>query len=388
MLLALYLSELGFSTVQIGAVVTGTLLGSAALTMYAGVRWHRHPARTVLLLSCLLMAATGTGFGLFTQFWPLLAIAVVGTINPSGGDVSLFLPTEQAALADHTTGERRTAAFARYNLAGGVGAAFGALCSALPDRVARATGWETLTVQRLAFGVYVVCALGAAITYRTLPSPRIGSGADPAPGAASSSTSSSSNAVRRPALHTSRQVVVRLAMLFSLDAAGGGLVVQSLLVVYLSHRFGFDVATIATVLAVTAFASAFSQLASARLARRIGLVRTMVFTHLPANVCLILAGVVGNGTAAVVFLVLRSFVSAMDVPARQALVMAVVEPSERAAAASITNVPRSLAAATTPLLAGVLLRHSSFGWPLVIAGVCKAVYDVLLLRESLDHELR
>jgi predicted MFS family arabinose efflux permease len=348
--------------------------------MYAGLRWHHHPARTVLLLSCGLMAATGTGFGIFTRFWPLLAVAVVGTINPSGGDVSIFLPTEQAALADSTPGDRRTAAFARYNLSGGIGAALGALCSALPNRIATATGWDTATVQRSAFGVYVACALIAALAYRTLPKP--------AAPAAEPDAESPDDARRRPALHTSRRVVVRLATLFSIDAAGGGLVVQSLLVVYLSQRFGFDATTIAAVLAVTAFASAFSQLASARLAARIGLVRTMVFTHLPANVCLVLAGIVGNGTLAVTFLVLRSFVSAMDVPARQALVMAVVDPSERAAAASITNVPRSLASAATPLLAGVLLRHSSFGWPLVIGGTMKAIYDLLLLRESLDHDLR
>ncbi len=373
-LLALYLSTLGFGTVQIGAIVTGTLLGSAALTLWAGLRWHHHPARTVLLASCALMAITGTGFGAFTRFWPLLAVAVVGTVNPSGGDVSIFLPTEQAALADLTADGQRTHNFARYNLAGGLGAALGALCSALPNSIAHHFDLDLATVQRSAFGVYVLCALLAAIAYRRLPTtPRTEPGAPRA---------------SRAALHTSRRVVTRLSLLFSIDAAGGGFVVQSLLVVYLANRFDFDAGTIARVLAITGVCSAFSQLVSARLAARFGLVRTMVFTHLPANVLLVLAGIVGNGGLAITCLVLRSLVSAMDVPARQALVMAVVEPSERAAAASVTNVPRSLASATTPLLAGVLLHRTTFGWPLVIGGTMKAAYDLLLLRESLDHELR
>ncbi len=370
-LLALYLKQLGFDALHIGAIVTGTLIGSAALTLYAGLRWHHHPARTVLLASCALMAITGTGFATVTRFWPLLAIAVVGTLNPSGGDVSLFLPTEQAALADLSEAGNRTRSFALYNLSGGMGAALGALASVLPKEIASWRHFDIATVDRAAFGVYVLCALGAALTYRTLPR-----------------AESRASKERPPPLQQSRSIVVRLSMLFSLDAAGGGFVVQALLVVYLAQRFNFDSTTIGTVLAVTAFFSAYSQLLSARLAARFGLVRTMVFTHLPANACLILAGIVPNGSVAIGFLLLRATVSAMDVPARQALVMAVVEPHERAAAASVTNVPRSLAAAATPLLAGLLLDKTTFGWPLIIGGAMKAAYDLLLLRESLDHNLK
>ncbi len=369
-LLALYLDRLGFSALQIGAIVTGTLIGSAALTLYAGLRWHRHPARTVLLGSCALMAVTGTGFALIDTFWPLLAIAVVGTMNPSGGDVSLFLPTEQAALADLTTGEERTKRFAFYNLSGGMGAAAGALCSRLPRYFAEHSHHDIATFQRASFAVYTLAALAAAVAYRGLPK-----------------VERRESTTRAP-LHKSRSIVIRLSALFSIDAAGGGFVVQALLVVYLAHRFHFNDGTIATVLAVTGFFSAYSQLISARLAARFGLVRTMVFTHLPANMLLIAAGIVPIGWIAISCLMVRSLVSAMDVPARQALVMAVVDPDERAAAASVTNVPRSLASATTPLLAGLLLKQTTFGWPLIIGGVMKATYDLLLLRESLDHELR
>ena len=301
---------------------------------------------------------------------PLMAVAIVGTLNPSGGDVSLFLPTEQAALSEVADPVTRTKHFAHYNLAGGMGAAAGALCAALPQLIADHSHIRVGVLQRFGFVVYMLCAIGAASSYRKLPKIE------------------RTIVAGRAALYNSKKTVYRLATLFSIDAAGGGFVVQILLVSYLVGRFHYDAYTISMVLAVTSFFSAYSQLVSARLAARFGLVRTMVFTHLPANLFLVLAGIVPIGGLAIAFLVLRSFVSAMDVPARQALVMAVVEPDERAAAASVTNVPRSLASATTPTLAGALLKHSAFGWPLVLGGSLKAAYDLLLLRESLDHELR
>ena len=365
-LLARYLTGLGFSGAQIGILVTATLLGSAALTLAAGFRLTRFGARSVLLWSCLLMAATGAGFGAVTSFWPLVVVAFVGTLNPSGGDVSLFLPTEQAAMADLTDVAERPRAFGIYNLAGALAAAAGALASALPSRIARDAGWSITRLERLSFLLYIVTAGAAAAVYArmrdTLPGP-----------------------VMRGGLHSSRRVVLRLSLLFAIDSAGGGFALQSLLVLYLYLRFHLSPAATGATLAATGVLSAFSQLASAPIARRIGLVRTMVFTHLPANACLILAGLIPNAGAAIVFLLIRSALSQMDVPARQALVMRLVEPSERAAAASVTNVPRSLGAAATPALAGALLDWSHVGWPLVIAGAMKATYDVLLLLQPLDR---
>jgi predicted MFS family arabinose efflux permease len=181
-------------------------------------------------------------------------------------------------------------------------------------------------------------------------------------------------------------MVIRLSLLFSLDSAGGGFALQSLLVLYLFLRFHLSPAATGATLAATGVLSAFSQLASPRIARRIGLVRTMVFTHLAAKICLIAAGLVPNAAAAIVLLLVRSALSQMDVPVRQALVMRLVEPEERAAAASVTNVPRSLGAAATPALAGALLDWSRVGWPLVIAGAMKATYDLLLLAQPLDRD--
>jgi MFS family permease len=366
-LLARYLQHLGFSGFRIGAIITATLLGSAALTLWAGLRLNRWGSQRVLLASCALMALTGVGFATVTRFAPLLVVGFVGTLNPSGGDVSLFLPTEQAVLADLTETGRRPRRFAIYNLAAALTAAAGALASALPEKLATANGWDVATIERLSFLVYVATAIGAGLAYRglrgqvALASPRRG-------------------------LHRSRSIVIRLSALFALDSAGGGFAVQSLLVLYLDLRFGLSPAATGATLAAAGVLTAFSQLASARLAGRLGLVRTMVFTHLPANVFLILAGIVPSAPLAVTFLLLRAALSQMDVPARQALVMRLVDPDERAAAASVTNVPRSLATAATPALAGLMLDHTSFGWPLVIGGAMKALYDLLLLAQPLDRD--
>jgi MFS family permease len=367
-LLARYLKQLGFSGFQIGVVVTATLLGSAVLTLWAGLRLvSARGVQPVLFASCALMAFTGLGFATVTRFWPLVVVGFVGTLNPSGGDVSLFLPTEQAALADLTEPQERTHRFAIYNLAAAFAAALGALASPLPEALAKAHGWDVATAERLSFLIYVVTAIGAAYVYRSLR-------ADPE--------------VQRPrsGLHKSRAIVYRLSALFTIDSAGGGFAVTSLLVLYLDVRFHLSPTVMGTTLAAAGTLTAFSQLVSSRLAQRIGLVRTMVFTHLPANFCLILAGIVPSPGAAITLLLIRAALSQMDVPVRQALVMRVVEPEERAAAASVTNVPRSLGAALTPALAGLMLQHSSFGWPLIIAGTMKATYDLLLLAQPLDRD--
>jgi predicted MFS family arabinose efflux permease len=362
-LLASYLTDLGFSPVQVGAIVTGTLLGSAALTLTVGLLGYRLDRRRLLLGACALMAATGLGFAGVTAFWPLLVIAVAGTLNPSAGDVSVFLPTEQALLPETVSARGRTALFARYSLAGTLAGAFGALASGVPVALAERQGWDLLTAQRSVFLLYAVVALLAAALYRGL----------------SSAVAKGLAGGRGLPLVHSRGVVLRLAALFSLDSLGGGFVVQSILALWLFERFDLSVQRVGAFFFVAGVLSAFSQLAASRLAARIGLINTMVFTHLPSNALLILAALMPSAPAAIACLLLRMSLSQMDVPARQSYVMAIVPPAERAAAASVTNVPRSLAAALTPLLAGVLLSRSSFGWPLVFGGVTKTIYDLLLL---------
>jgi MFS family permease len=374
-LLAQYLVGLGFSPVQVGAIVTGTLVGSAALTLAFGLRAHRTSLRALLLVATALMAATGVGFAAVVSFWPLLVIAVVGTLNPSAGDVSVFLPTEQAYVAGEVEAPDRPRLFAVYNLAAIFAGALGALGSGVPEVLAHRYGWDVTTAQRAGFVLYALAAVVIFAIYRHLHlDVRSGPGGGDQPEPA-----------KRRALHTSRRTVLELAGLFSVDSAGSGFVVTSLLVLWLHLRFDLTAATTGAVFFAAGLLGACSQALAPRLARRFGLIRTMAYTHIPANCLLILAAFAPTGGVAIALLLTRALFAQMDVPARQAFVMAVVPADERAAAASVTNVPRSLASATTPLLAGVLLNHTTFGWPLVIAGATKITYDLTLL--ALYHDV-
>jgi MFS family permease len=361
-LLPVHLSLLGYGALAVGAISTATLLGSALLTLGLGLVAHRIARRRALLAASLLMLATGLAFAWLEGFWPLLLVAFVGTLNPSSGDVSVFLPLEHTILAQAAADGDRTAIFARYSFIGSVVAALGALAAGLVDWTAAFI--DRRTVVDLLFAFYGLLGLGAFWLYHRLsPAAEAGGEEPPAP------------------LGPSRRHVYGLAALFSVDSFGGGFVVNSLLALWLFNRFGLDVATTGAIFFVTGLCSAFSFFAAVPLAKRFGLVNTMVFTHLPANVFLVLAAFAPDVRLAVVLLVCRSLLSQMDVPTRSSYVMAVVTPPERAAAASVTAVPRSLASAVAPLLSGWLLGLSPFGWPLVIAGGLKIAYDLALLRQ-------
>ncbi|HYF18324.1 MAG TPA: MFS transporter [Ramlibacter sp.] len=362
LLLPLHLLHLGFAPWQVGVMATTTLLGSGLLTLAVGARAAHHSPRAQFLAASVLMGATGLALAGLHGFWPLLLVAFVGTLNPSGGDAGIFLPLEHSLLA-HTVGDRgRTAAFARYSLVGSLSGAFGALAAGLPTLGADRLGWAPAAATQAMFVAYAGLAVLAAVVYRGLPSQPLGGPGQPA-----------------SSLGPSRRRVLLLAGLFSLDAFGGGFVVQSLLALWLYQRFGLSTEAAGAIFFWTGVLTALSYLVAARLANRIGLVRTMVFTHLPSSVCLIAIPFCNDLAWAVVLLFVRSALSQMDVPTRSSYVMAVVTPPERPAAASMTSVPRSLAAAASPALAGWMLGLSAFGWPLVAGGVIKIVYDLLLL---------
>ena len=362
-LLPSYLTAIGFSAARVGAIVFGTLIGSAALTLWIGLAAHRLGRRRVMLGACVLMFATGIGFAAVTAFWPLFIVAVIGTLNPSAGDVSLFLPVEQAALAETVAARDLTAIFSRYNVAGAMTGALGALASGLPATIAARMRWNVAAAERSGFIAYAAIALIAATIYWSL-TPAIET--EPLPQGIAP-------------LAKSRPIVIQLAALFSLDSFGGGLAIQSLLALWLFRRFHLSIQAAGSFFFAAGLLGAASQLASSRLAARFGRINTMAYTHIPANLFLMLAGAMPNAGLALTFLLLRASMSSMDVPARQSYVMAVVPPEERAAAASITNVPRSLATALAPLPAGAMLDYSLFGWPLILGGACKLVYDALLL---------
>ncbi|MFO1304650.1 MAG: MFS transporter [Burkholderiales bacterium] len=361
LLLPLYLIDLGYDSVTVGLLASATLLGSGAMTLGVGLTAHRYDYRTALLAAAVLMAATGVAFASFTSLWPLLVVAVVGTLNPSSGDVSVFIPMEHAVLARSVEDRRRTAVFARYALAGTLMAAVGSLAAGMPSLISEWTGWPQRGCLKAMFVVYALLGVAIALVYRGLPRSLAAAARPVAP------------------LGPSRRAVFTLAALFSLDSFGGGFVVQSLVALWLYQRFGMSPATAGTLFFVTGVMSAFSYLVAVRIAGRIGLVNTMVFTHLPANLCLVAVPFAGSLPVAVALLCVRSLLSQMDVPTRNSYVMAIVTPEERPAAAGVTAVPRSLASAASPLLAGYLLSLSPFGWPLVAAGGFKIVYDLLLL---------
>lgn len=362
LLLPFYLTLLGFTALEVGVLVTATLLGSGAMTLAAGFIAHRYRGRTLLRAASLLMAATGIAFVMVTDFWPLLLVAFLGTLNPSSGDVSVFSPLEHALLAHTVTAKSRTALFARYSLIGAFVGALGAQAAGIP---ALAEQWLSIDLKAALQGMFLfygILGLASLALYQRL-APSVETRFD----------------TPSTPLGESRHTVFKLAALFSLDAFAGGFAVQSLLALWLFERFDMSVTTAGTVFFWVGILSALSQLASARVAARFGLINTMVFTHLPSSVFLILVPFMPTLPLALLFLFLRSALSQMDVPARTSYVMAVVSPGERPAAASVTAVPRSLAAAVSPAFAGYLLTLTTFGWPLIVCGSLKIIYDLLLL---------
>jgi MFS family permease len=363
-LLPAYLLALGLGEFEVGVLGTATLTGSALATLAVGAWGHLVAPRTLLLGAALLMAATGLGFAAVAAFVPLLVVAFVGTLNPGAGDVSVFLPLEHARLAGSAgTSDERTTLFARYSLAGALAAALGALVAGVPAWAAVRLGVPLLDALRATFVVYALIGAAIWLLYRGLPAHTL------------------PTAQSRPAqLGPSRGIVVRLSALFAVDAFAGGLVLNSLLSLWLMQRFGLSLAQAGLFFFVTGLLAAASQLAAPALARRIGLVNTMVFTHLPANLCLVAAALAPSLPVALALLGVRALLSQMDVPTRTAYVMSVVTPAERSAAASFTAVPRSLASAASPALAGALFAAGWLAAPLVLCGLLKIGYDLTLWR--------
>jgi MFS family permease len=360
-ILPAYLSELGFGPFQIGIVASAALLGTAAVTLAIGFVAPGRDLRNLLLVGAFATVATGLAFQATEQFSLILIIAFVGTMNPSSGDIGLFVPLEHAILAREAPDHDRTRIFAHYSLIGGLSSAAGALAAAAPTALISA-GASNIGALKAMFYFYAALGLVAAGIYRYLPH------AQPQEVAA-----------RPVALGPSKGIVYKLAALFSLDAFAGGFAVQSLVALWLFERFGLSLAAASLFFFWSNVLAAFSYPVAARLAKRFGLVNTMVFTHIPSSLCLILAAFSTNLLVVLGLLLVRSALSQMDVPTRTSYVMAVVTPPERPAAASVTAVPRSLASSLSPALAGALLASSFSGLPLVVCGGLKIIYDLALL---------
>jgi MFS family permease len=365
-LLPVYLAAIGLGPLQIGIVATLALLGSASTTLAIGFLGTRlgpwADPRRLLIAASGLMIASGLAFAWSSTYAAVAVVALVGTVNPSAGSVSIFVPLEHAVLSGAASDTERTRMFARYGLIGALAAAVGALAAVSPDVLARA-GVSQLSALRAMFGVYALLGLAGGVLYAHIPAD--GTSADERPAAA---------------LGPSRHVVYKLAALFSVDAFAGGLVVQSLMALWLFDRHGLSLSAAGVFFFWSSLLAAFSFPVAAWLSRRIGLVNTMVYTHIPSSVFLILAAVAPSLELALALLLVRAALVQMDVPTRSSYVMAVVTPPERPAAASLTSVPRSLAAAASPALTGALIAAGLEAWPLVICGLLKILYDLALLR--------
>jgi MFS family permease len=360
-LLPAYLSAIGFDAVEIGLVAAAALLGSAAMTLTVGYLAPRHDLQRLLFVGAIVMVATGLALPQIEHIAFIAAVVFFGTINPSPGDIGMLVPLEQAMLAHGVADDRRTRAFARYSLIGSLATAAGSLAAATPDALVLA-GLGKVTAFKAMFVFYGALGIVAAALYRRLPHAR---GEEKRPAAA--------------ALGPSRAMVYKLAALFSLDSFAGGFIVQSLLALWLFERFDLSLAVASLFFFWSNVLSAFSYPVAAWIAARIGLINTMVFTHAPSSLCLIAAAFAPNLGVALALLLVRSALSQMDVPTRTSYVMAVVTPAERAAAASVTAVPRTVTSSISPALAGVMLAGAFPGLPLVACGVLKIVYDVILL---------
>lgn len=362
-LLPLYLTRLGLSSFEIGVLAGAALLGSALLTLAIGLIGNRYDARHMLIAAAALMAGTGVALSIIDSYALLLVVAFIGSVNPSGGSASSFVPVEHAVLTRETAAAARTSGFARYSLIGSLAAAGGALAASLPQILTR-MGWPELLSVKAMFAIYAMLGLVGGLLYARMP-----------PMPPSSLTSQS------VALGPSRAIVYKLAALFSLDAFAGGFVVQSLLALWLFERFDLSLATASLFFFWSGVLSAFSYPVAAWLSRRFGLVNTMVFTHIPSSLCLILAALAPTLPLALGLLLIRAALSQMDVPTRSSYVMAVVTDAERTAAASFTSIPRSLAASLSPALSGALFSLSWTASPLIICGALKVAYDLLLLNQ-------
>jgi MFS family permease len=371
-ILVFYLIGLGLSEAQAGLILTLTLGGDVIVSLYLTTRADRIGRRRMLIVGSILMAAAGWAFALTSNLLVLVIAGTIGVISPSGNDVGPFLSIEQAALSQIVPAAARTEVFAWYTLAGSLATALGALCGGGLTQALQRTA--VTHVQSYRAVVFLYAALGAALAFLFL---RLSTSVEVSP--VSNGPIPSASVANIFGIARSRSFVLKLSGLFALDAFAGGFVVQSFAAYWFYLRFGLQPAALGEVFFWANVFAGISALLATRLAARIGLVRTMVITHLPSNILLILVPLMPNLTLAVLLLLLRFSISQMDVPTRQSYTMAVVPGEERSAAGGFTGVARTTGAAISPLLAGFLFaRPSLMSTPFFIAGTLKIVYDLLL----------
>jgi MFS family permease len=368
--LALYLAQRGLSEGEIGLLLTLTLAGDAAITLWITTSADRLGRRRMLIFGAGLMIMAGVIFSLTGNYILLVVTAIIGVISPSGNEIGPFLSIEQAALSQLLPDEKRTQTFAWYNLVGSFATATGALVGGGLAQLLQGAGYTPLNSYRAVLLGYTLIGVVLADLFllfsQAVEAPKL---VEAIP------------IQRRLGLHKSRGVVLRLSSLFAIDAFAGGLVVQSMVAYWFNIKFGVQPAVLGSIFFGANILAGVSALSAAWIAKRIGLINTMVFTHIPSNILLILVPLMPTLPLAITALLLRFSISQMDVPTRQSYTMAVVSPDERSAAMGVTSIARSVGATLSPAITGQLLAVSSLiGAPFIIAGGMKIIYDLLVWR--------
>jgi MFS family permease len=369
--LVLYLSQVGLTEEKIGLLLTLTLIGDTIISLWITISADRLGRRRMLVIGAGLMIFAGVLFALTRNFVLLLIAATIGVISPSGYEVGPFLSIEQAGLTEIIPNERRTQVFAWYNLVGSFATALGSLAGGSLVQALQGLGAKPLLSYRAVVLGYAAIGLLLGLLFIQLSSAvEVSQSADP-----------SQKLKTRFGLHRSRGVVFKLSALFSIDAFAGGFVLQSILAYWFHVRFHVAPGTLGSIFFGANILAGISALSAAWVASKIGLIKTMVFTHIPSNILLILVPLMPNLPLAIIVLLMRFSISQMDVPTRQSYTMAVVAPDERSAAAGITGIARTTGASLSPVIAGPLLaRTALLSFPFFLSGGLKIIYDLLLYR--------
>jgi len=367
--LALYLAQVGLSEPEIGLLLTLTLVGDVPVTLWITTSADRIGRRRMLLLGAGLMALAGLVFAFTHSFVLLVVTAIIGVISPSGNDIGPFLSIEQAGLTQLIPDRDRTKVFAWYNLVGSFATALGSLASGWLVQALQGSGMPVINSYQVVLVGYALFGFVLAALFAFL-SPQVEAG-----------VVSTATIRTRLGLHKSQKVVLRLSALFALDAFAGGFVVQSIMAFWFHQKFGVEPAVLGSIFFGANILAGISALLAARIAAKFGLINTMVFTHVPSNILLMLVPLMPTLPLAIIVLLLRFSISQMDVPTRQSYTMAVVEPDERSAASGVTSIARSVGAAISPSLTGVFLAVPGLlSLPFLLSGGLKIIYDILMYR--------
>ena len=372
--LAIYLKLLGFNDLYIGIILSATLINSVVFTLVASFYADRLGRRKVLIVYSALMSISGLVFFVTSNYMALIVSAFIGTINVTGTETGAFLSIEQAMLPQTIDDpKKRNTVYALYNMAGTFAMSAGVLLSGLPHVFAQQYGWNQIESIKPLFVLYSIIGLGALGIYFLISS-RV-----------ELSRSNNNNDINTSAPFKqtlspkSKEIVTKLSGLFAIDSFAGGFVIQSIVSFWFFTKFGVELATLSYIFSIAGVLTAFSFLVAAKIADRVGLINTMVFTHIPSNILLILVAFAPTLPLAIGFYLARMALSQMDVPTRQSYIVAVVEENERTAAAGITNISRNIAQSVSPSLAGYILQSLSFlSAPFVLGGILKIVYDIAL----------